>query len=85
MRRPTAHLSYEEVRERGMDAEAIASRANKEIAALQSLHATIATVSDLSALHAFLFTRHGAYRARTAEGDVERAQERAKGALAGTY
>ena len=46
---------------------------------------TIAAVPDLAELHAFLFVRHGAYRAPSAESDAARAQERAKGALASTY
>ena len=85
-RRPIAELSYEDVPERGMDEAQIASRREKEEQALQTLmQTTVATVTDLGALHAFLFVQHGAYRAPSADADAARARERAKGSLASTY
>ena len=86
-RRPTAQLSYEEVPERGLDAEQSASRRQKEAQAIEKLQQrTIATISDLQQLHEFLFTRHDAYRAMSADDDAARVRERAKErAWASTY
>ena len=84
-RRPTAQLVYEEAPERGLDAIQVQDRRQKEVQSLKSLQSTIAAVPDLAELHAFLFVRHGAYRAPHAATDAARVEDRAKGALAGTY
>lgn len=75
-RRPTAQLSYEEAEERGMDASQSASRSEKEARGLESLRRTTALITSLEQLHAFLFVRHDAYRALTAEEHAARERER---------
>lgn len=87
-RRPNSkrslRIDYEEVAESGLADEAVLeSRRQKEAQALQTLRATtMAEVPDLAALHAFLFVKHGAYRARTAE-ELEAARTRAAPHVAG--
>jgi uncharacterized SAM-binding protein YcdF (DUF218 family) len=81
-------LEFEEVSEgEHLDAEQLAERTQKEHAALTKLRATTETITDLAMLHEFLFARHDAYKALTAEDTARRDRERAPAgsALAGTY
>jgi uncharacterized SAM-binding protein YcdF (DUF218 family) len=86
-RRHVVELSFESVPEgTTMDAAQAASRQEKEEQALRSLReGTIPAISDLGELHAFLFQRHGAYRAMSKEDEEARERERAQGHLARTY
>jgi uncharacterized SAM-binding protein YcdF (DUF218 family) len=64
-RRP--FITYEEVDDAGMRDEARDGRVEKERRALEELRGeTMVRVSSLEQLHAFLFQRHAAYRARPA-------------------
>ena len=82
-RRPAAELAYEEVPERGLDAEQAAARRQKEAQALQTLRSsTIAAVADLGALHDFLFVKHGAYKAKGVEEEAAAERQRAQPTLA---
>ena len=82
-RRPAAELAYEEVPERGLDAEQAAARRQKEAQALQTLRSsTIAAVADLGALHDFLFVMHGAYKAKGVEEEAAAERQRAQPTLA---
>ena len=66
-RRPPVRLAYEAAADVGLSEEHLAARRQKERSALEALEArTMAEVADLGALSAFLFERHGAYRAHEA-------------------
>lgn len=81
-RRGATELAYEAVGDRGLAEEHLASRVAKEAAALAALRdSTMADVADLAALSAFLFERHGAYRA--ADGAAGRGET--PGHLAASY
>ena len=81
-----AALEFEEVDEgEHLDAEQLEERTKKERASLAKLQITMESITDLAMLHEFLFARHDAYKALTAEDDERRAASRAQGALAGTY
>lgn len=58
-------IDYEEVTDSGMADEHLGSRQQKEAEALRALREkTIPSIKDLAKLHSFLFTHHGAYRAK---------------------
>ena len=76
-------LDYESVDDSAaMTEQQRASRALKEEESLVQLRETAARVTDLSALHNFLFVEHGAYRARTFDGKLV---DKAHGSLLSTY
>ena len=86
LRRPPAQIVYEEVPERGLNAEQSATRQQKEAEAIDNLQQkTMASVRNLEELHRFIFVQHGAYRVVTADEAEARERERAQGALAKTY
>ena len=81
-------LEFEDVDDgEQLNAEQLAERTRKEQAALAKLRDTTESITDLAMLHDFLFARHDAYKALTAEDDARREKERAPigSALAGTY
>lgn len=85
-KRDAFELSFEAVAERGMAEEARAARAAKEAQSLVSLRAgAMAKISDLAALHRFVFQEHRAYGAASLESAAAVEADRAKGALASTY
>jgi uncharacterized SAM-binding protein YcdF (DUF218 family) len=76
-------LDYESVDDSAvMTEQQRTSRALKEEESLVQLRETAARVTDLSALHSFLFVEHGAYRARTFDGKLV---DKAHGSLLTTY
>ena len=85
--RPRPMLEFVEVSDADMlDAEQLESRRQKEAASVKTLREkTMVEIGDLAALHAFLFERHGAYRAMSVEDQALRVHERAQGGLARTY
>ena len=71
-----------------MSADVEDARMAKELAALASLNATMATVTDVSQLHEFIFTRHEAYATAAnniSKSDREEAQETTPPALNASY
>jgi len=75
-----AHLTFQSVAERGLTAEQVSSRRQKEQKSLQLFRSgAMASVGSLEDLHAFVFQEHAAY---AAPAQVKQQGELAKPAAA---